>query len=149
MIKKSTEKSEYHKDFAGWAKFAEQVERRPRPTGLKSGIICWCYLGVNIGTEQDGRGDNFTRPVLILNILSPTQVIILPFTSKRKEGKSYMEIPINGQLESLIMNQPRTVDLRRIGDFLDEISGQELDKIRKIVVGLILRKNIKNSKARG
>lgn len=54
-----------------------------------------------------------------------------------------MEIPINGQLESLIMNQPCTVDLRRIGDFLDEISGQELDKIRKIVVGLILRKNIK------
>lgn len=86
MIDKSAQKSGYHKDFAGWAKFAEQVERRPRPANLKSGIICWCYLGVNIGTEQDGRGDNFARPVLILSVLSSTQVLILPFTSKHKRA---------------------------------------------------------------
>lgn len=141
MIDKSAQKSGYYKDFVGWAKFAEQVERRPRPANLKSGIICWCYLGVNIGTEQDGTGENYARPVLILGTTSPNQVLILPFTSKRKEGRSYVEIMINGIPETLIINQPRTVDIKRIGYYLDEISDELLRKIRYIVAGLVLQKH--------
>lgn len=138
MTKKSAKPSAYVKDFVGWAKFAKELENRPRPTNLKSGIICWCYLGVNVGTEQDGTGENFARPALILDLLGPNQAFILPFTSRIKKGRSYMQVMVKGNPETLIINQPRAIDMKRLGYYLDEVNDEQLQNIRRIVANLIL-----------
>ena len=41
----------------------QDIQERPY---FKEREIWWVNLGVNVGFEQDGKGDNFERPILIL-----------------------------------------------------------------------------------
>ncbi len=36
---------------------------------FKEREVWYCYLGLNVGFEQDGKGDSFLRPVLVLRKL--------------------------------------------------------------------------------
>jgi len=53
------------KDFQKWHTKKEQVDAVGGRLFFHEREIWWCLLGVNIGSEQDGRGVNFTRSVLI------------------------------------------------------------------------------------
>lgn len=98
----------------------------------------WCYAGVNIGSEEDGKGKKFTRPALILKTFGDCLVLVVFTTSQIKTGKYYYPLVIGGIEVCAILNQIRVVDRRRIRDYVDEITDDELKKIRLAVVNLIL-----------
>ncbi len=109
----------YTKDFDGW---------HPRKMELNALLgtttpfyhereIWWCALGVNIGTEQDGIGHNFDRPVLIIRGFNREQFFGVALTGNRKENsKWHIYIgQIGGEGEgSVILSQVRTIDARRL-----------------------------------
>ena len=53
----------------------------------KVGEVWWCSVGLNVGDEIYGKGENFGRPVLVINTESRSCFIGVPFTSKIKTGK--------------------------------------------------------------
>lgn len=122
---------EYQKDFLGWAKVAEEVEKRERRLEVKSGAIYWANLGENVGSELVGKGRDFARPVLILAQFNLRMVLVVPITSRAHDQRGYHEIVVAGKLERLALEQTRPIDVLRIGDFLDEVAPNELEKIRK------------------
>lgn len=129
---------EYRKDFAGWAKVATWVDELVSPD-VNCGAIYWAYVGANIGYEQDGKGEYFTRPVLVLNKYGEHQVLVVPVTSTLRKGGYDMRVMVQGMPHTVILNQFRTVDRRRIGDFIDQIGKAELAKIRERVASLVKR----------
>ena len=55
------------KRFLEWIGLKEKLHNTEYvPPFFKEGEIWWCHLGENVGTEMNGKGDFFTRPVLIL-----------------------------------------------------------------------------------
>lgn len=54
------------KEFEKWNKKKQLLETRNARVFYHSREIWWCALGVNIGTEQDGTGELFDRPVLVI-----------------------------------------------------------------------------------
>ncbi len=56
---------------------AEKVEELERIPLCKTGAVHWCYAGVNVGSEEDGKGDNFTRPALILKTFGDRLVLVV------------------------------------------------------------------------
>lgn len=121
----------YQKDFVGWAKVAEEVERRERKIDIKRGAIYWANLGATIGSELIGKGDEFSRPVLVLEKFNQRMVLVVPITSRVHNRRGYREIVVAGKVECLTLEQARPIDVLRIGDFLDEIAPDELEKIWK------------------
>ena len=55
-----------NKDFKGWHKDKEIIHNEKPRVFFHEREIWFTYLGVNIGFEQDGQGDKFLRPVIIL-----------------------------------------------------------------------------------
>ena len=53
------------KDFDKWNERKKALNDRERIL-FNPREIWWCSFGVNIGSEQDGSGDNFERPVIII-----------------------------------------------------------------------------------
>lgn len=51
---------------------------------IREGEIRWCRLGMNIGSETQGKGSYFERPVLILKKFSRDVFLGIPVTSKIK-----------------------------------------------------------------
>ena len=86
-----------------------------RPT-YKEGEIYWMSIGENVGFEQDGKGELFARPVLVITGFSRQLFWGVPLTTRYKKGRYYQEIIINGKKKPnfAILSQLRAFDSARI-----------------------------------
>jgi mRNA interferase MazF len=73
------------KEFDNWneqKKCLHKIEQLPM---FSEREVWWCSLGVNVGDEQDGKGENFTRPVLVLKKFNRNLFVGVPMSTKIKE----------------------------------------------------------------
>jgi mRNA interferase MazF len=100
--------------------------------------IWWCKIGKNIGQEQDGVGDNFSRPVLILKRLDSKTCIILPLTTKENIGLWFFELNnINNKKNWVILNQIRLISVSRLYYYIGYIDIEDFTKIKKQLISLL------------
>jgi len=76
------------KNFKDWSNLKEHIHDQPDQTipYFREGEIWWSRLGVNIGFEQDGKNEEFMRPVLILKKFNPFIFWALPLSTKCKNN---------------------------------------------------------------
>lgn len=103
------------KDFDSWHKLKKKIQNSTEnlPT-FKEREVWWCSLGLNIGTEEDGKNFNFERPVLILKKLNDGQAWVLPMSSKIKSGYFYFQIKHNNKLSNILLAQLRLISTKRL-----------------------------------
>lgn len=94
----------------------------------------WCSLGVNIGYEQDGKNENFERPVLILRKFNRDIALVVPLTSAVKENEFHHKL--NTGESFVILSQIRLVSAKRLLRKIEVIGENEFreitDKIKKL-----------------
>ena len=102
------------KDFDQWNKVKKQTDaEKPRLYTVRE--IWWCRFGVNIGTEQDGRGEKFLRPVLILRGFGPDACLVAPLTTSTREHPLRVSVGIVDDREARAnLSQIRVIDTRRL-----------------------------------
>jgi mRNA interferase MazF len=127
----------YKKDFDKWndlKKFINIEKRR----SYKEREVWWCRLGVNVGYEQDGTGDFYDRPVLVLKRFNKTVCLVVPLTTSRKINYYLVSIgKINGREAKGIISQIRLVDSCRLVNRISVIELKYFNKIRKAIRDLI------------
>ncbi len=117
------------KDFDIWNIKKKIIENKGRAL-VKRGDVFWCNLGLNIGTEYDGKNQDFSRPVLIIKKFSNETVLILPLTTQLKNTDWYFKLNINNKKSSVILNQLKVIDVKRIrGKKIVSISDSVLNDI--------------------
>ncbi len=86
--------------------------------------VWWCHLGLNIGFEQDGKNDDFRRPVLIFKKFNKETFWAIPLTTKNKKGGYYFNFKIvNSEIENTAsLSQIKLIDSKRLIDKLGYIS---------------------------
>lgn len=80
------------KDFDTWNKTKKTVHEKEVNSYFHSREIWWCSLGLNIGSEEDGKNELFERPILILNKFNKDTVRITPLTSRIIDDKNHVTI---------------------------------------------------------
>src|SRR6266496_835431 len=109
------------KDFQGWHEVKQKLDaRRPTPT-FHEREIWWCSMGVNIGFEVYGKGHIFSRPVLIVRKFSPSTFLGVPLSTRIKDSEYYHSITFKGKTTSAVFDQVRTMDGRRLADFIAKL----------------------------
>jgi mRNA-degrading endonuclease toxin of MazEF toxin-antitoxin module len=76
--------------------------------------VWWCSLGLNVGTEQDGKHTDFERPVLILRKFNRDSVLIAPITSQLKRTSYHVRFTHDGIEYAVIISQVRLLTTRRL-----------------------------------
>jgi mRNA-degrading endonuclease toxin of MazEF toxin-antitoxin module len=120
------------KDFNKWNNKKQTIHDSGEYKLYHAREIWWCSLGVNVGSEQDGTGENAERPVLIVKGLSKQTCIIVPLTSSPEKHK--MRVPIgkiDGRQASVIISQIRVVDTKRLINKLGFIEANVFREITK------------------
>lgn len=103
------------KDFQKWHNQKEQLNEIKGTALFHEREVWWCALGANIGFEQDGRSELFTRPVVILSKFNLDACLVVPLTAKPKKGKYYFSVGnISGRDSVAILSQVRFVDRKRL-----------------------------------
>lgn len=100
--------------------------------------IWWCKIGKNIGQEQDGVGDNFSRPVLILKKLDSKTCIVLPLTTKENVGSWFYELyDVNNGKTWVMLNQIRLISVNRLYYYLYSLDIENFNKIKERLASLL------------
>jgi mRNA interferase MazF len=103
------------KDFQIWHNKKENVENKEKRVFFHEREIWFCHLGTNVGFEQDGKGENFSRPVIVFRKFNKEVFWAVPLTTKTKSGKFYTTINLkDGVHRMAILSQLRLIDAKRI-----------------------------------
>jgi mRNA interferase MazF len=116
------------KDFNEWNENKKATNLLER-IKVKPGQIYWARLGLNIGFEQDGKGENYRRPILIIKKFSAEIILGIPLSTKIKEGSWYKNFVFQGVKRVLILSQAKVFDVKRFDQYEGQISENELRSI--------------------
>jgi mRNA interferase MazF len=104
----------YTKNFDGWNEIKKYIQSEKRKVYFRSGEIRWCSIGVNIGSEIDGKGNSYTRPVLILHVIGPLLALVIPLTTKNKKIPGYYNFDFQGKIMTLCINHIKIISSKRL-----------------------------------
>lgn len=125
------------KDFEGWSEKKKVVNDSKSEIYFYEREIWWCALGVNIGYEQDGKGDKFTRPVLVLKKYSKNVFVGIPLTSANRESKYHYTFPFLSGTSTALLSQIRLFDTKRLLVKMGRVSKGEYEEVRKRVKDIL------------
>lgn len=117
------------KDFDTWNRLKKKIDERINVPFSNKREIWWCSLGLNIGTEQDGKNELFERPVLILRVLNNQTVRVVPLTSNLKEGTYRVSVFYRGKYGVVNVSQVKTISTRRLSRKLARISKVQFEEV--------------------
>ena len=119
------------KDFDSWNKIKKETHSNNIPPLFSECEVWWCYLGVNIGTEEDGKGQDYLRPVLILRKFNKNMFYGLPITSKIKDDDFHIYINSGDVKGSIILSQMRLIDSKRLSYIMGKVTQDKLKEVKK------------------
>ncbi|MEI7621207.1 MAG: type II toxin-antitoxin system PemK/MazF family toxin [Candidatus Moraniibacteriota bacterium] len=121
------------KDFQKWHSKKKEIHESDELPYFYEREIWWCSLGVNIGYEQDGKHENFERPVLLLKKFNQYVLWAVPLTSKQKNGKYYYSFEFGKETSVAILSQLRLISSKRLLRKIGMISEDDYAKIKSLV----------------
>ena len=102
------------KDFNKWNKLKQKLHNQNKRLYFHEREIWFCSLGANIGFEQDGKNQNFERPILIFKKFNNKIFWGIPLSSQIKQGKYYFKFNFKNKDSVAILSQLKLIDGKRL-----------------------------------
>ena len=120
------------KDYQIWMPIKTRINNNESyPIGFKERDVWICNIGENIGFEEDGKGNDFTRPVLILKVFNRRFCYVVPLSKTEKRGKYYYAFDGNtGKTSVALLSQTRSIDATRLSRKVGFINKEDFTKIK-------------------
>ncbi|MDO8493392.1 MAG: type II toxin-antitoxin system PemK/MazF family toxin [bacterium] len=127
------------KDFKKWHAQKQEVEKERPRVFFDEREIWSCYLGENVGFEQDGRGEEFLRPTVILKKFNNEVMWVIPLTRTKKKGKYYFSFSFGDEtdISTAILSQIRLVDAKRLKYKMGVIKAEDFASLKSKIRHLI------------
>ena len=126
-----------NKDFDRWNEIKKGINNKNKNKFFHEREIWWCSLGLNIGSEQDGKGDNYLRPILIYKRIDSSMFIGIPLTTVLKEDNIHVSFYFNYDISTALIFQIRSFDKKRLVQRIGRTSIYVYNKIKKAVKAFV------------
>jgi len=125
------------KDFWTWHSKKEKVDKKETRVFFHEREIWFCHLGTNVGFEQDGKGENFGRPVIVFRKFNKEVFWGIPLTTREKGGKFYFPITMgDDEPRKAILSQLRLLDAKRLYQKISTIDFKTCKNLEEAIVKL-------------
>ncbi|WP_267891515.1 type II toxin-antitoxin system PemK/MazF family toxin [Helicobacter bizzozeronii] len=101
----------------------------------------WICIGQNIGHEVYGKSANFTRPVLVVKLLSNKLFLGIPLSSQthKKHMPYHYAFTDNNSTEQIaLLHQIRVFDTKRRRTKVAQVSGETLKNIKDEIKNAVI-----------
>ena len=120
--------------FDKWNKVKKDTEGNKRKLGIKPREIFWAKIGQNIGSEEYGKNENFTRPVIIVRKLTNDLFVGVPITSTLKNNDYFHSFEYENKQNEFTKNsamilQLKTFSIKRLMNKVGVVNKHDFDKI--------------------
>ena len=128
--------------FTCWNSKKIDTHLNDKVVGIKERDIVFIKMGKNIGYEQDGKGDEFLRPVVIYKKFNKNMFLGIPLTTKQKNMRYYFEFEYQTKrkksvVNSAILSQLRVFDTKRVKYKSGVISKEMFSELHKVLQEII------------
>lgn len=117
------------KDFDLWNNLKKKINERIKAPFANQRDIWWCSIGVNVGTEEDGKNEIFERPGLVISVINKDTIRIAPLTSKIKNDKHNIAISYGETKGSVILSQVKTISTKRLSRKMTRLDKTQFEKV--------------------
>jgi len=114
-----------------WNEVKKETNNQTKKRSFEERDIIYIKMGKNIGFEQDGKGNEFLRPILVYKKFNSDQFIGFAMTSqkpKEQNMKYYYKLKDNSYI---ILSQVRTYSAKRMSHIIGKISKQKFNNIKE------------------
>lgn len=118
------------KNYLTWIPLKAKINNKKTTPSFKTRDVFWCYIGENIGCEEDGKGELFSRPVVIIKVFNKDFCLIVPLTTKIKQNKYYIQFEFNERQQSAMISQIRSIDSKRLKSKIGTLSNKDFTLIQ-------------------
>jgi len=120
------------KDFNKWNEKKKNVDGKVGLPTFKEREIWWCSIGLNVGHEENGKGDEFHRPVLIVRKFNKRLFWGVPLTTQIKDSKHYHQFYFNNKKQCAMLTHLRLLDVSRLNENkMGRLAEKEFQAIRQ------------------
>ena len=104
--------------------------------------VWYCHLGENVGFEQDGRGEQYLRPVVIIRKFNNEIIWGVPLTRTEKDLPFYFAFILQSdqktsEKSTAVLSQIRLIDAKRLRRLIGYISEEDVVRLKEKLKGLI------------
>lgn len=126
------------KDFDGWNRVKKATHTQERTPFFHEREVWWTRIGVNIGHEQDGKGTQGLRPVIILKKFNNDTCLCIPLTKRVHISPFHFKFVLHGRVvNSAILSQIRLIDAKRLRYRLGTITEGDFVLMKKKLTRLL------------
>jgi mRNA interferase MazF len=131
------------KDYEAWTPLKRTLNNSGDPRLFFHEREVWyCHLGENVGFEQDGRGDQFLRPAVILRKFNNDICWAVPLTRVQKDLPFYFTFNLqsdgaDNQRSTAVLSQLRLIDTKRLRRMIGYISEDDFGALKKKLKALL------------
>lgn len=134
----------YHKDYRKWMEVKRNLDVSSENIYVRAAEIRWVAIGVNVGSEIDGKGKSFTRPCLVLHVIGNSLALVVPFTSQKKANKQfYHHVELEHFDSYLCLSQMRVVSQQRIFKRIKKVPAQQFVDLSSKIFAFYSMRNAK------
>lgn len=125
--------------FDLWNGLKRNLHMRKKERHFKEREIFYAHLGHNIGFEQNGKGNDFLRPVVILRKFNSRIFWAVPLGTTDKEGEHYYKFSfLSGKTSTAILSQVRLIDSKRLMNKIGMMSEEDFEILKKRICMLVM-----------
>ena len=118
--------------FDDWNELKKQISSTDNSVKFKERDIFWISIGENIGSEQNGKGKEFARPVLIIKKLNNQLFFGVPLSTTIRNGTYFHTFSfIEDQQSSALLVQAKVFDIKRANQKLGMINKNDFINVKE------------------
>ncbi len=126
------------KDFTGWHVQKSNIHENKIRLHFHERDVWFTSVGANIGFEQDGKGEEFLRPIVILKKFNNETLWGITLTSKTKTGEYYFSFKHDiDRVSTANLSQLRLIDSKRLKYQIGSMCEDDFAELKKRVVDLV------------
>lgn len=119
------------KQFDEWNKVKKNIHAKKQIALFKERDIFWANIGENVGFEQNGKGSDFTRPVLVLRKFTRTMFFGIPLSTQSKSGNFFFDFQFaDGEGSTALLVQSKIFDVKRLDKKIGVIGKDDFEKLK-------------------
>lgn len=120
------------KNFDKWNEVKKEPNKKEETAIFKEREIYWANIGENIGYEQNGKGGDFMRPLLVFRKYSNKLFCGIPLSTTLREGSFFFNFKFSIDKESsALLVQTKTFDSKRLDRKIGMISKDDFKHLEQ------------------
>lgn len=128
----------YSKDFVSWTIVKMRLEEGVDPPYFYEREIWWASIGHNIGYEEDGKGTEFGRPIVVLCKFNQHLFWGIPLTTVERHGKYYKYFPYSSERNSTaLLSQLKAYDSKRLVNKWGVMNELDFEDMKKRIIKIL------------